>query len=362
MLPLDPELLNSLVSDRLIVRERELETVLTAYGAERVTPSPLSARLMTALLAVEQLGPDVRITISQQAAAASQGRSRLKTGIRYHVDHVLLALLLEGDGTALVALGEQIAVNLPSFADMMMARARVLGMQQTRYDLIGASDTLPLEEQGPLNIAGYGSLEDLSRLIGAIRGEKRLAAMLRLRDETWYDSDGRSYYFRNQLSYAWTFVDGIEGGLLADHGLGREVILILNSRLQNFSYLLYIGSNAEETAGRAGERVILADINRLVQFVQNHFERTIIARRGEIYREEYDYFGETLDLQFLNTRNYVHPIGDRAVVDTRLVLPDTPLKLPLYSNHAIAELLHPQRRLDPARPLGRTATSTRETT
>lgn len=328
-------------ADSFLVRENKLDSILFAHNSEEVYSSTLVLHLTTAVLAVEQLPPDSRITISQTAYELHEDQTLLRAGQRYPLAYLLRALLLEGEPTAMYALAEQLALTRERFLELLLARARLLNMAATTFYLESELPAAPVSEAPGTMLRARTSISDLSRLINAVMDNTRLSDLLRLRDETWFDSSGVSRYFRNQLSFVWNFIDGVDGGIIARSGTRRELVVLMTSRVKNFSYIIYLRRDLPPTpavAETANERSLVSSLRRINQAVEATYELSTLARRGETYRENVPYIGEPVNLHFLNTVSYVHPLEDAAILESRLVLPEQTPRLPIYSSDSIGEV------------------------
>lgn len=328
-------------ADSFLVRENKLDSVLFAHNSEEVYHSTLVLYLTTAVLAVEQLSPDSRITISQTAYELHEDPTLLRAGQRYPLSYLLRALLLEGEPTAVHALAEQLALTRDRYVELLAARARLLNMAATSFYLESEIPAAAGSAAPVSRLRARTSTSDLSRLINAVLDNARLSDLLRLRDETWFDSSGVNRYFRNQLSFVWNFIEGVDGGMMARTGTRREHVVLLTSRVKNFSYVVYLRRDLPPTpavAETSSERSLVASLRRIIQAVEATFELSTLARRGETYRENVPYIGEPVNLLFLNTVSYVHPVEDAAILESRLVLPEQTPPLPIYSSDSIGEV------------------------
>lgn len=90
-------------------------------------------KVMTALLTLENLDLDKTVTIDAETPFTEGSRVYLLEGEKVTVEQLLYALLLESANDAAVALGKEIAGNIPDFADMMNQRAKELGAKNTHF-------------------------------------------------------------------------------------------------------------------------------------------------------------------------------------------------------------------------------------
>jgi D-alanyl-D-alanine carboxypeptidase (penicillin-binding protein 5/6) len=116
----------------------DTDTELAARDPDRQWPPASLAKMMTALLALEQvharkhsLAEPVRVS----ARAAAQGGSQvfLKAGETFSLGELLAAVMIPSANDAAVAVAEHLAGSIDAFVRRMNARARALGMTRTVY-------------------------------------------------------------------------------------------------------------------------------------------------------------------------------------------------------------------------------------
>lgn len=92
-----------------------------------------TTKVITALLALENLDLNKTVTIDAETPFTEGSRIYLLEGENIRVEQLMYALLLESANDAAVALGKEIAGSVPAFADMMNQRAEELGAKNTHF-------------------------------------------------------------------------------------------------------------------------------------------------------------------------------------------------------------------------------------
>lgn len=92
-----------------------------------------TTKVMTALLALENLDLSTTVTIDAETPFTEGSRIYLLEGEHVTVEQLMYALLLESANDAAVAIGKEIAGSVPAFADMMNKRAKELGARNTHF-------------------------------------------------------------------------------------------------------------------------------------------------------------------------------------------------------------------------------------
>src|SRR5262245_64583847 len=111
----------------------DTDTELAARDADRQWPPASMAKMMTVLLALEQVHAGKHAlaeSVSVSAHAAQQGGSQvfLKAGETFSLGDLLAAAMIPSANDAAVAVAEHLAGSTDVFVRRMNARARALGM------------------------------------------------------------------------------------------------------------------------------------------------------------------------------------------------------------------------------------------
>lgn len=161
---------------------------LWAGHADERLPMASLAKLMTALVAVEQGGLDVVVAVSAGAAAETGTRIGLRRGERVQRRGLLLAALVRSANDACRALADSIGAGdgsgdpTAAFVARMNARAVALGMANTHY-------ANPCGHDEP---AQYTSARDLATLAHAVLAEPVLADAVQRRELRIETAAGRA--------------------------------------------------------------------------------------------------------------------------------------------------------------------------
>ena len=92
-----------------------------------------TTKMMTALLALENLDLNSDITVDAEAAGTGGSGIRLKEGEIMNADVMLHAMLIPSSNDCAVAIAKTVAGSVDSFAVMMNARAKELGCKGTNF-------------------------------------------------------------------------------------------------------------------------------------------------------------------------------------------------------------------------------------
>ncbi len=151
-----------LTSKAAILIDMDSGRILYSHAANIRLPMASTTKIMTAVLALESLGLDEKVTISANAASTYGSMLGFKQGEVISVEELLYALLVPSANDAAIALAEASAGSVSAFVEEMNEKARALGLSNTHY----------VNTNG-LNAAGhYSSAKDLATLAAyAMRNE-----------------------------------------------------------------------------------------------------------------------------------------------------------------------------------------------
>jgi D-alanyl-D-alanine endopeptidase (penicillin-binding protein 7) len=147
-----------LKSSVALVIDQDTHEVLFSKNEQAVLPIASLTKLMTGLLISEaKLPSDELITITQDDVDTEKGsRSRLTVGSTLPRGELLHLALMSSENRAAHALGRTYPGGLATFVSIMNAKAKMLGMKDTRY----------VEPTG-LSSRNQSSAQDLALLVNA---------------------------------------------------------------------------------------------------------------------------------------------------------------------------------------------------
>ncbi len=123
----------SLSSVSAVVMEAESGEVLYAKDPHTARPMASTTKLMTALLAAEQLPLDKEITVTPEAVAVEGSALGLRAGDTITLSDLLTGLLLVSGNDAANVTAQAVAGDLPAFASLMNAKAAALNMRDSGF-------------------------------------------------------------------------------------------------------------------------------------------------------------------------------------------------------------------------------------
>ncbi|MDD2212978.1 MAG: hypothetical protein PHR21_00300 [Oscillospiraceae bacterium] len=311
-------------SQSVLIKEAEHGTTLYAQQASQPDYAPLAHRMLTAVVALEYLDSKAMLTISKTAAQYIEDRTVFTTGGRYDLFYVLHALILEDSQAAAVALAEEISGSEAEFVQLLNSHARSLGMSGTQFTNV----------TGVYDEAQYTTAEDLYLLYKYAMSVSSFKAIYNQRDRTYYYSLNINHYFVNHFSYAWNYADQVQGGMISKQGQAYSAVYTVRNSAQAYTYTVFL-SGSHVTSSLSQNSVLITDIIAINRQLQSHYEKSILAYKGDSFDREYQLAGKTVALEFQDTVAYVHPVGDDFRQQTELVMNESPPSFPILTDETL---------------------------
>ena len=170
-----------------LVVDQETDEILFSKNPDAVLPIASITKLMTALVVLDAGQPlDEELTITRADVDTHKGSSsRLHVGVRLTRGEMLHLALMSSENRAAHALGRHYPGGLRAFVSAMNVKARLLGMNDTRF----------ADPTGLLS-ANRSTAQDLARLVRAA-SEVPLIGELSTALETAVDVGARPLQYRN---------------------------------------------------------------------------------------------------------------------------------------------------------------------
>ena len=175
--------------------------VLYEANADRRLPMASITKLMTAIVTLERARPNDVVTVRTVASSVGEATISLRPGERLRVRDLLAAALIQSANDAAYALAEHVGNgNVARFVALMNAKARALGLDDTRF----------VRPDG-LDVPGhYSSARDVVTLAWVAMREPLVRRLVRLREARI--AGGRSLTTWNDLLGSFPGLIGIKTG------------------------------------------------------------------------------------------------------------------------------------------------------
>lgn len=137
-------------------------------------------KLMTAIVALEEGNLDDIITISNKAALTEGSKIWLLQGEQISLNNLVQATLIHSGNDAAVAIAQHIGGDVPTFVEMMNAKAERLDLYSTHYENPIGFDA----------VKNYSTVKDLSFLARYAYRKKFVQNAARVQSKTVTSTDG----------------------------------------------------------------------------------------------------------------------------------------------------------------------------
>jgi D-alanyl-D-alanine carboxypeptidase (penicillin-binding protein 5/6) len=197
----------------------------------RLAPGSLT-KMMTGLLVLERADPGRMATVSREASRETGTRLGLEAGDRMLVIDLLAAALLGSANDACHALADHVAGSEKKFVVLMNARAREMGLSDTRFANACGHDAPGL----------YSTARDLARLAETAMGNPVFAKIAGIVGGEISTADGGKNFSvenKNELIGRYRGAIGVKTGFtgaagkclvaLAERGGKRVLLVLLNA-------------------------------------------------------------------------------------------------------------------------------------
>lgn len=201
-------------ADAAILIDAETGQVLYEKNAHQRRDPASTTKIMTALLAFEYGKLNDEVVISRRAALTPGSSMYLRRGERYRLGDLLKGLMLVSGNDAAEAIAEHIAGSGGDFAILMTARAREMGLRETRFR----------NPHGLTQRGHYTSAHDLAMITREALMRRDFADLVCTAEGSACGSDQKGKqimkHFRNtnQLLFSYQWADGVKTGTTAAAG------------------------------------------------------------------------------------------------------------------------------------------------
>jgi D-alanyl-D-alanine carboxypeptidase len=140
-----------------LISDLDNENDLISYNSSKRWPLASISKLMTAVLAIEEIGKDKEVIVSEDALNVEGNHGKLEAGKLYKIEDLIKIMIITSSNHAAVALADFYVFGQKEFVKLMNKRAADLSMNQTVFfDPAGLS---------PLNQATANDIRKLIKYI-----------------------------------------------------------------------------------------------------------------------------------------------------------------------------------------------------
>lgn len=236
-----------------ILVEMTTGQVLFAKNEDLVWPPASMVKIMTVLVAMDAVAGgetslDAMVTVSELAQSMGGTQVWLAEGERFPLRALLEAVLVGSANDAAVAVGEHVGGSVPAFVDRMNAKARALGMADTRIQSVHG---LPPSKGQQVDLT---SPRDLAKAATALRAYPEVWKWAGTKEAPFRDG---TFTLRttNWLLHWYPGITGLKTGFIHLSGFG----VTATARREGLDLVAVV-------MGAAGKKSSLGEAGRLLDF------------------------------------------------------------------------------------------------
>jgi len=172
-----------------IIMEAESGKVLFAKNDDEQFPPASTAKIMTAIVALESIPPDTKITASIEATDVEPVVAELKPGVKYSLRDLLAAALVRSGNDAARVIAEGVSGTENDFSYWMNDKAEAIGMKDTYFANASGLPTGARDKQ-------FTTAADLALLMKYTLKNKFVMEILSRKSADITGSDGKTLHFK----------------------------------------------------------------------------------------------------------------------------------------------------------------------
>lgn len=184
-----------------IVVDAHSGKILYGKNPDLKLPPASTTKLVTAMVALDNLSPDTKVKISERASKTQSVSPKLNAGEVYTVSNLIYLALLRSVNSATVALAEAVSGSEEEFVKLMNRKARKIGAYNTKF---ANSSGLPGNEQ-------HTTVYDLTKIISYALNYPLIREAISTRVFMVRSENGTEHFIQNTNQLLWS-EEGMIGG------------------------------------------------------------------------------------------------------------------------------------------------------
>lgn len=172
-----------------VIMDAKTGKILFEKNADARFPPASTAKIMTAIVALDRLSLKHKIIPSKKAVYVEPTIAGLKAGVKYSLEDLLSAILIKSANDAAVVIAEESSGSEKNFAILMNQKAKEIGMENTYF---ATASGLPTGEKD----SQYTTARDLSKMMRYAARHKLILEKISLKETNIYGSDGKRIYLK----------------------------------------------------------------------------------------------------------------------------------------------------------------------
>ena len=279
---------------------------------------PVASKIMAAIIALETIPIDTKITISKVAAGELDANVlSLKNGEKYSLEYLLYGMLLKDNNAAAIAISEQISGLEEEFVKLMNSKAISYQMNNTMFTNV----------TGALSDNQYTTASDVARLVRFALTISKFETIFKTKDIPFFLSTDQTKHLVNNLERAWSLVDTTTGALQSSSGNQSSYVVTASSNEMNIITI----------ASTTNKNKIIDDITTISNSIFSDYESSSLVIENQPFPKSLVIGTDIIALKFIQTINYVHP-RNVEFVNTTIYEENLNIEYPILATKSVAKV------------------------
>ncbi len=236
---------DTICSRSAIVVDASTGKILYSKNPDLRLPPASTVKLMTAIIAIENIDLTDTVTVSKYASRVSPSKVGFKVGDKVTIETLLFAALVKSGNDAAVALAEAVAGSERRFVQLMNSKAITIGAKNTKFK---NSHGLPASGQ-------YTTAADLTKIMNYALMYPRLREIIGTRVVEVSTENGHAIFLKNTNKLLWSEVD-LVGGKTGYTRRARHCFVGAAERGDDRVIVAVLGSPSRKTLWKESEMLI----------------------------------------------------------------------------------------------------------
>lgn len=279
---------------------------------------PVASKIMTALLAIEKIPLDTKITISKVAADQPDSDAlSLVNGEKYTLDYLLYGLLLMDNNAAAIAIAEQISGEEAGFITLMNEKAVSYKMENTVFtNVTGLSDGVQ-----------HSTVSDVARLVRYALTFTTFETIMKTKDIPFFLSTDKVTHIFSNIQNAWSLVETTTGALRSDSDTESSFVTTSS----------FGGINIITVASTTKPDRIISDIETLSDSIFSDYEYSTLVMENQSFPKTITVGTDVITLRFNQDITYIHPKNNNFIASTTYEENEI-IEYPVLETNAVAKV------------------------